>query len=355
MAPRQSKKSPSSKSTRAKDQNSPSFQWKIIRADLSKSKSRLRSRKNRQEPIQGNSSPQLAALQEALDCPGCEYADNVSHSMMLIDEKVLKTYHTSSYPYHFINKVTRSEDIRVCPLSTEPPSEEIPTFWDDISLSLRQRYYKKLELIIGRYNKKGAKLNEKKIGHLDEDEVVRLAHYQMDYHIQQHYLRHRSCLTLCRDEDDLRQMQSFQWSIAAANGELKQEMKAKGLKWRDGWVNDYNHGFEQQTEFWEERGLEREKQVATARARWAYIQKLRGMQRRRKINTDADIQTFRFYLGPRLLRTIDVAKDTSRVRQQLQYEARRYLSMLGDSFSSPASEMSECFSEDDPDFFINPQ
>ncbi|KAJ5317799.1 hypothetical protein PENANT_c004G07506 [Penicillium antarcticum] len=338
MAVRKPKKNLSlSKSTKTRDENFPSAKWSVIKRELSSTKYRLHSKKELHASIQTSSSPQLQALREALDCPGCEYADKVSKYMMTIDETVLKTYDTSSYPYHFINKVMRNKDICVCPLSTEPPSEEIPTFWEEISSSLRKRYYKQLGIIIGKYKKKGSQLNETETGHLDKGEVVRLAHYQLDYHIQQHYLRHRSCLTLCRDEDDLGQMQSFQLKIAAANGDWEQELKPSGQIWRDGWLNDYNRGFEQQTTFWEERGHEREKQIETARARWAYIQKLRGMQIRQMIKADADIQTFRFYLGPQLLRTIDVAKDTPQVQEDLQIQARCYANMMGDSYSSSGS------------------
>lgn len=352
MAVRPPKKKLSlSKSTKAKDETSPSAKWKVIKKGLSKTKSRSRSNKGCYESTKAHNSPQLQALQRALDCPGCEYAHNVSNSMMSIDETVLKTYNTSSYPYHFINKITRCEDIDICPLSTEPQAEEIPTFWEEIPASLRKRYYKQLEIIIDRYTKKGAKLTEYEVGHLDEDEVVRLAHYQMDYHIQQHYLCHRSWLNLCRDENDIRELQSFQWEMAALSGDWDEQMKANGLKWREGWANDYNRGFEQQTEYWEERKYAREKQMATAKARWAYIQKLRWMQRRQKMDADAETQTFRLYLGPRLLRTVEVAKDTLYRRYEARCMAKRFAYIMGDFDSCSESEMdSDDFEDEDYEF-----
>ncbi|KAJ6070408.1 hypothetical protein N7467_011727 [Penicillium canescens] len=339
-----------SKSTKAREETSPSAKWKVIKKGISKTKSCSRRNKGR-EYTKAHSSPQLQALQGALDCPGCEYAQNVSNSMMLIDETVLKTYNTSSYPYHFINKITRCEDIDICPLSTEPQTEEIPTFWEDIPASLRKCYYEQLEVIIDRYTKKGAKLTEYEIGHLDEDEVVLLAHYQMDYHIQQHYVCHRSWVNLCRDENDLRELQSFQWKMAVFSGAWDEQMKANGLKWREGWANDYNRGFEQQTEYWKEREYAREKQTATAKAHWAYIQKLRRMQRRQKMDADAETQTFRLYLGPRLLRTVEVVTDTSYTHYEARRMAKRYAYMMGDLDGYSESEMdSDDFEDEDCEF-----
>jgi hypothetical protein len=319
------KKSTPSKSRKTKDENSPSAKWTAIKAELSKNQIHWRSINATSEPIESHSSPQLQALKEALDCPGCDYANNVSKSMLLIDETVLKTYDTLSYPYHFINQVTT--DTTLCPLSTEPAIEENPTFWEEIPDPLRKRYYKQLEVIINRYNTEGARLTEYEVGHLDKDEVFCLAHYQLDYHIQQHYLRNRSWVSLCRDEDDLLKLQSYQWKMAALGGDWKERMKPNGVNWREGWANDYNRGFEQQIEFWGKQEPQREKQVAMTRERWAYIQKLRGMQRLQKIDADANIQTFRFYLGPRLLRTINVTKETPETRDEAEREAERYIDM----------------------------
>src|SRR4051794_31132570 len=85
MTARPSKKKLSlSKSTKARDETSPSAKWKLIKKGLSKTKSCSRRNKGRYESTKAHSSPQLQALQGALDCPGCEYAQNVSNSMMLI-------------------------------------------------------------------------------------------------------------------------------------------------------------------------------------------------------------------------------------------------------------------------------
>ena len=69
------------------------------------------------------------------------------------------------------------------------------------------------------------------------------------------------------------------------------------------------------------------------------------------MDADAETQTFRLYLGPRLLRTVEVVKDTSYTHYEARRMAKRYAYMMGDLDGYSESEMdSDEFEDEDCEF-----
>lgn len=181
-------------------------------------------------------------------------------------------YITTHYPPYFQTNLTSEENIS--PFDTAIRSKN-PSHWRRLTLTQRQRYYDLVEQNLNQT------LDEKKAQTLDPDTAVLFAHYQVDYHIRQHYLARRGVLTLCRDSRDLQQLRRWQWKMADIDaGETAQPVSIEDAAqrgWR--WPDDANLEMMHQNIMWKRSSRARLKRVREVRARWAVIMEERRRQR----------------------------------------------------------------------------
>lgn len=179
-------------------------------------------------------------------------------------------YIATHYPPHFQTNLTSEESIS--PFDTEPRNKD-PSYWRRLSLTQRQRYYQLVEQNINQI------IDEKRA--MSPATAILFAHYQVDYHIRQHYLARRGVLTLCRDTKDLHQLRKWQWKMAdidSVRSSEPVEIKAAGYRgW--GWPNDTNLEMMHQNIMWKRSSRARLKRVREVRARWAVIMEERRKQR----------------------------------------------------------------------------
>ncbi|OQE22800.1 hypothetical protein PENFLA_c012G04183 [Penicillium flavigenum] len=179
------------------------------------------------------------------------------------------SYITSQYPPFFASKITL--DDYISPFDTDIVAHEYDntTFWEYITPAQQQRYYDKIDTIL--------KKAEAESGKPIDEATVLFAHYQVDFHIRQHYLAPRSILNLCRSKDDIRSLTHWQWKTAIEDENAFTEFP----DWGVGWVHEPSNSLGHQIAAWRmgERG--REKHLAEVQARWAEIKDERRKQRMR--------------------------------------------------------------------------
>lgn len=90
------------------------------------------------------------------------------------------SYITSQYPPFFASKIAL--DDYISPSDTDIVTHEYDntTFWEYITPAQQQRYYDKIDTIL--------KKAEAESGKPIDEATVLFAHYQVDFHIRQHYL-----------------------------------------------------------------------------------------------------------------------------------------------------------------------
>ncbi|KAJ5980888.1 hypothetical protein N7481_008186 [Penicillium waksmanii] len=231
----------------------------------------------------------LEALEEALGCTKCQ---------ITITEAIMKgdindgVYNSSHYPPFFVNKRTRDDNIS--PLDTETKHTD-PTWWRRISVSQRERYYVLVE------NNLNRALEETK--NADPEAAVLFAHYQVDYHIRQHHLARRGVLNLCRDSNDLHELRSWQWDMAAIDRLISGkeiEVTDEDEGWLPaermwGWPTDQNLEKTHQVILWKRSWPTRRKKLKAVRAKWAVIIEERRKQREMLLLKQGATVTLRLY------------------------------------------------------------
>lgn len=231
----------------------------------------------------------LEALEEALSCTKCQITTTEAIMKSDISRGV---YVSSQYPPFFVN--TRTRDENISPLDNETQHQD-PTWWRRISMSQRERYYLLVETNLNKA------LDETK--NADPEAAVLFAHYQIDYHIRQHYLSRRGVLTLCRDANDLQELRSWQWEMAAidrltSGKDIETTDEAEGWlpaeqKW--GWPNDSNLEKTHQVLLWKRAWRARRKRLREVRAKWAIIMEERRKQREMLLLKQGATVTVRLY------------------------------------------------------------
>lgn len=179
-------------------------------------------------------------------------------------------YNVKRYPPFFQSNVINDESIS--PFDTTTQSEN-PTYWNHTSLSQRQRYYKLVEQNLNKV------LDETK--EIDQEVAVLFSHYQVDYHVRQHYLARRGVMTLCRDNSDLQQLRRWQWKMSdidSISSAKPAEIEPAGARqWS--WPSDKNLEMTYQHIMWKRSSQARLKRVREVRAQWAIIMEERRKQR----------------------------------------------------------------------------
>lgn len=233
-------------------------------------------------------SLQSAALQDALECTQCRDLHIIPYMM---NADIAKgSYITSQYPPFFASKIALDDDIS--PSDTDIVTHEYDntTFWEYITPAQQQRYYDKIDTIL--------KKAEAESGKPIDEATVLFAHYQVDFHIRQHYLAPRSILNLCRSKDDIRSLTHWQWKSAVEDETAFTEF----ADWGVGWVHEPSNSLGHQIAAWQmgERG--REKHLAEVQARWAEIKDERRKQRIRTTRilfNGEHVRTYKYELcGP---------------------------------------------------------
>lgn len=180
-------------------------------------------------------------------------------------------YIASHYPPYFQTNLTAEEN--VSPFDTPIQSQD-PSYWKRVSSDQRQRYYLLVEQTLNQ-----SLDGDKTIG---PETAILFAHYQVDYHIRQHYLARRGVLTLCRDGKDLQQLRQWQWSMSDIDSfqspsEVVDIETTTTREW--GWPNDTNLEMMHQQLMWKLSSRKRMKRLREVRARWAVIMEERRRQR----------------------------------------------------------------------------
>ncbi|KAJ5223401.1 hypothetical protein N7468_007943 [Penicillium chermesinum] len=207
----------------------------------------------------------LEAFEEAMSCHKCTI--KVTEATMAIDIE-RGSYLTTSYPPLFPNNHKRDEDIS--PLDISSPNLE-QSFWGLINVAQRQHYYDIVE----------QKLDQRLLDDptVDENIAALFAHYQVDFHINQHYLSRRGVLTLCRDASDMGALRKWQWEMHELQAIMDGVNVIPTTKKRMGWPNDGNLEMFHQIRMWKGAWQTREKHLREVRARWAIIMEERRRQR----------------------------------------------------------------------------
>ncbi|KAJ5637134.1 hypothetical protein N7490_007013 [Penicillium lividum] len=191
-------------------------------------------------------------------------------------------YITANYPPFFPNTNTRDENIS--PFDTTTPNKNL-SHWKVISEPQRQRYYHIVE----------HGLDALKSEATDPNLAILFAHYQVDYHIRQHYLACRGVLTLCRDATDMQSLRKWQWRMNRIDT-IPDESQARPKGPRPlGWPNDENLEMAHQVQLWKKSWRARQKHLEEVRARWAVIMEERRRQRELLLAKQASTFTVRLY------------------------------------------------------------
>lgn len=215
-------------------------------------------------------SPQNAALQNALECTECRDLHIIPY--MLNADIASGSYITSEYPPFFASESTPDND-SISPFDADivVHQNNNATFWDSITPSQQQHYYDKIDTIL--------KKAEAESGKPIDEATVLFAHYQVDFHIRQHYLAPRSILNLCRSKDDIRALNHWQWKCAVADETAFTEFP----DWGVGWMHEPSNSIGHQIAAWRMGERRREKHLAEVKARWAEIMDERQEQRMRTV------------------------------------------------------------------------
>lgn len=230
-------------------------------------------------------SPQRAALLDALECTKCEDLHIIPY--MMNADIAAGSYITSEYPPFFASKSTR--DDLISPFDTDIVAHQSnnATFWEDITPTEQHLYYNKIDTILKKAEAQSGKS-------IDEASVL-FAHYQVDFHIRQHYLAPRSNLNICRSKDDIRALTHWQWKCAVAD----ETALAEFSDWGVGWVHEPSNSIGHQIAAWRMGERRREQHLAEVRSRWAVIQDERQKQRMRTVNIwfkGVHVRTYKYEL-----------------------------------------------------------
>jgi hypothetical protein len=212
-------------------------------------------------------SPHNIALQEALKCTEC--ADLHINPYMMEADIAAKAYVITEYPPFFSCKSVQDDNID--PINTSLPQNKDTTFWDDITLSQQQKYYDIIDTLI--------KKAEKESGKPADETTVLFAHYQVDFHIRQHYLRPRSLLNLCRSRQEIKDLNYWHWENAVSDRRTSGISPEYGV----GWVHEPSNSIGHQIEAWKKGERLREEHLAEVRMQWAKIMEERRKQRLRTV------------------------------------------------------------------------
>ncbi|CAI7604797.1 unnamed protein product [Penicillium glandicola] len=202
-------------------------------------------------------SPQTIALQEALECTECGDL-HINPYMMYVDIAA-GSYITSQYPPSFVSK--SEVDDNISPFDTDLSAHQNInlTFWEDITDAQEKRYYDKIDSILKR--------TEVESGKPADEATILFAHYQVDFHIRQHYLVPRSFLNLCRSKHDIIALNRWKWENAVADETAFAECR----DWGVGWVHEPSNSIGHQIAAWLMGERKREAHLAEVQARWAEI------------------------------------------------------------------------------------
>ncbi|KAG0155858.1 hypothetical protein PDIDSM_3031 [Penicillium digitatum] len=214
-------------------------------------------------------SAQSAARLDALECTGCEDLHIIPY--MMNADIAAGSYVTSEYPPFFATKGTPEDNIHPFDTDTLAHQSNYVTFWEDVTPIEQHHYYKKIDTIL--------KKAETELGKPIDEAAVLFAHYQVDFHIRQHYLGPRSFLHLCRSKDDVRELTHWQWKCAVAEETALSEFS----NWGVGWVHEPSNSIGRQIAVWRMGERRREQHLAEVKAQWAEINDERQKQRMQTI------------------------------------------------------------------------
>ncbi|KAJ5702603.1 hypothetical protein N7488_010151 [Penicillium malachiteum] len=239
------------------------------------------------------------SIEEALSCHKCTLC--ITEAIMRVDIES-GAYDASQYPPSFSNPSTRDENIS--PFDTSTPNNNL-SHWKFITTPQRQRYY---ELVEQNLNNR---LDSEDPA--DAELAILFAHYQVDYHIQQHYLARRGVLTLCRDSKDMHALRKWQWRMSETDAVLQQDRKdqrswPKGCP-QVGWPNDDNLQMLHATILWKKSWRARQKHLEEVRIQWAKIMEERRKQREALLAKQAaSILRVKLYCGGELIEVRDLKR-----------------------------------------------
>lgn len=199
------------------------------------------------------------------------------------------SYCATTYPPFFPNNNKRDEDISPLDISENDLAQ---SFWKHIDLPQRQQYYDLVEKT----------LDERLLAEptANENVAALFAHYQVDFHIQQHYLSRRGVLTLCRDAGDMKALRKWQWEMHDIKAVLHDEPLMSTGKRRLGWPEDDNLEMFHQIRLWKGAWQERQAHLAKVRARWAVIMEERRRQREELLVSQEQAEKLRSTVTVRL-------------------------------------------------------
>ncbi|CAI7659194.1 unnamed protein product [Penicillium bialowiezense] len=209
-------------------------------------------------------SQQNAALQEALQCTECNMGITPKKMQSDIANGI---YSTARYPPYFTNKLAPVEEIS--PLDTSPRQPRDFTFWSDITDAQQHKYFEAVDAVIRRA--------EATIGQAASEAVVVYAHYHVDSHIRQHYMRTQSVLNLCRDRQEVIDLNHWQWETAAS----EETADVDNEEWGVGWASDLTNSLNEQYNEWKTRQSQRDDHLAFVKSQWIQIQREREEQRKK--------------------------------------------------------------------------
>ncbi|KAJ5089101.1 hypothetical protein N7532_007785 [Penicillium argentinense] len=247
---------------------------------------------------EASESDMLEVLEEALICTKCQIT--VTEAIMKLDVDN-GAYIDAHYPPFFANTRTRDDNISPLHADSSKTKYEDPSWWRKISFSQRERYYAMVEENLNR------SLNENK--DIDPEVAVLFAHYQVDYHIRQHYLARRGVLSLCRNASDLQDLRTWQWDMAAIDrinmgkdidvSDPDEGWLPEERQW--GWPGDRNLEKAHQVPMWKRNSPVRRKRLRAVRAKWAIIMEERRKQREELLKKTGTTVTVRLYLSGDLM------------------------------------------------------
>lgn len=208
---------------------------------------------------------QYESMVEALECTKCQNEITIESMNADVEKGV---YLTADYPPYFRDQSTMDEHVSP---DTITIWDRAPGWWTLQSLAQGLKYYRLVE--------DNLDLEQKNNPGIDDDLACSWAHYQVDFHIRQHYLARCGVLTLCRDTTDIQQLRQWQWQMADIDAAASDNTKAapKGDR-QTGWPDDDNREMAHQSAKWHRDGRLRRKYLKEAYAKWEAIKKQRRLE-----------------------------------------------------------------------------
>ncbi|KAJ6007528.1 hypothetical protein N7540_011504 [Penicillium herquei] len=247
------------------------------------------------------------SIEEALSCQKCTLC--ITEAIMRVDIEN-GTYDASQYPPSFSNPSTRDDDIS--PFDTPAPKNNL-SHWTVITVPQRQRYYELVEKNLN--NRLDAE------DPADAELAILFAHYQVDYHIQQHYLARRGILTLCRDSRDMHSLRRWQWRMNLTEIVLQQNSEDSNQRtWPSSsrevsWPKDDNLQMLHATILWKKSSRARKEHLEQVRIKWAAIMEERRKQRAALLAKQAaSMMRVKLYCGGELIEVRELKRMASSER-----------------------------------------